>query len=384
MINNKIFSLFLIFVIILIIELLSFIASSLNLLIFNDPPNVYLKQPKQNIKNYWNEKEVWGAWHEKNFKVRHVKECFDIEYKTNEIGARDDTFNKINGQDNIILLGDSFAEGYGIEKKNMFETKIEKFTGKKVLNFSSSKDFGLIQYILIYENLAKNYNHNTIIISFLPNNDFKDNDFIFYKENKLDFINKKQRHRPYYIKSENKYKILFPSKKNEKNLDLINFLKNYFWSSNVLRTIKYIHISQKLKKAKKKLLSNDLKDNKTEHITDYYFTSKFQQEAIIFFLQKFIKENSKKNILFFTIPLFEDYKIVQNNDYRDEIFWWKKIKSFEDQYKNFYFLDLIDYATEDYKDYFFPNKCDGHWNRDGHEWAGKIISKYMLEFDVLK
>ena len=213
MINNKIFSLFLIFVIILIIELLSFIASSLNLLIFNDPPNVYLKQPKQNIKNYWNEKEVWGAWHEKNFKVRHVKECFDIEYKTNEIGARDDTFNKINGQDNIILLGDSFAEGYGIEKKNMFETKIEKFTGKKVLNFSSSKDFGLIQYILIYENLAKNYNHNTIIISFLPNNDFKDNDFIFYKENKLDFINKKQRHRPYYIKSENKYKILFPSKK---------------------------------------------------------------------------------------------------------------------------------------------------------------------------
>ncbi len=384
MINNKIFSLFLIFVIILIIELLSFIASSLNLLIFNDPPNVYLKQPKQNIKNYWNEKEVWGAWHEKNFKVRHVKECFDIEYKTNEIGARDDTFNKINGQDNIILLGDSFAEGYGIEKKNMFETKIEKFTGKKVLNFSSSKDFGLIQYILIYENLAKNYNHNTIIISFLPNNDFKDNDFIFYKENKLDFINKKQRHRPYYIKSENKYKILFPSKKNEKNLDLINFLKNYFWSSNVLRTIKYIHISQKLKKAKKKLLSNDLKDNKTEHITDYYFTSKYQQEAIIFFLQKFIKENSKKNILFFTIPLFEDYKIVQNNDYRDEIFWWKKIKSFEDQYKNFYFLDLIDYATEDYKDYFFPNKCDGHWNRDGHEWAGKIISKYMLEFDVLK
>ena len=82
--------------------------------------------------------------------------------------------------------------------------------------------------------------------------------------------------------------------------------------------------------------------------------------------------------------MYEDYEIVQSNDYRDEIFWWKKIKSFENEYKNFYFLDLIDYATEDYKDYFFPNECDGHWNTAGHQWAGKIISKYLLEFDVLK
>ena len=154
MINKKIFPLFLIFLIIFTIEFFSFVASSLNLLIFNDPPNIYLKKPKQSLNNYWTEKEIWGAWHEKNFKVRHVKECFDIEYKTNEIGARDDPFININKQNNIILLGDSFAEGYGIEKSNMFETKIEKFTDKKVLNFSSSKDFGLIQYILIYENLA--------------------------------------------------------------------------------------------------------------------------------------------------------------------------------------------------------------------------------------
>lgn len=384
MINKKIFPIFLIFVIIFTIEFLSFVASSLNLLIFNDAPAVYLKKPKQNLKNYWNEKEVWGAWHEKNFQVRHVKECFDIEYKTNEVGARDDSFIKTNNEDNIVLLGDSFAEGYGIEKNNMFETKIENLTDKTVLNFSSSKDFGLIQYILIYENLAKNYNHSSIIISFLPNNDFKDNDFIFYKENKLDFLNNKQRHRPYYIKSENGYKILFPKKKNERNLDLINISKNYFWSSNILRTIKYLYISNKLKKAKKKLLTNDSKEKKTQHITDYYFTPQYQQEAIIFFLQKFIKENSKKNIILFSIPLYEDYEIVKNNDYRDEIFWWKKIKSFQYKYKNFHFLDLIDYATENYKDYFFPNKCDGHWNKKGHQWAGEIISEYLSEFDVLK
>ena len=384
MINKKLFPLFLIFVIIVIIELLSFIASSFNLLIFNDPPNIYLKKPKQSLNNYWNEKEIWGAWHEKNFQVRHVKECFDVEYKTNEVGARDDPFIKLDEENNIILLGDSFAEGYGIEKENMFEAKIEKLTDKTVLNFSSSKDFGLIQYILIYENLAKKYDHNSIIISFLPNNDFKDNDYFYYKENKLDFLNKKQRHRPYFVKSENEYKILFPKKDKKSSIKLIEFLKKYFWSSNILRTGKYLYVSYKLKKAKKKLLINYPKDHKTKHITDYYFTPPYQQEAIIFFLQKFIKENSKKNILFFSIPLYEDYEIIKNNDYRDEIFWWRKIKSFEKKYKNFYFLDLVDYATEDYRDYFFSNKCDGHWNSEGHQWAGEIISKYLLEFDVLK
>ena len=223
MINKKLFPLFLIFVIIVIIELLSFIASSFNLLIFNDPPNIYLKKPKQSLNNYWNEKEIWGAWHEKNFQVRHVKECFDVEYKTNEVGARDDPFIKLDEENNIILLGDSFAEGYGIEKENMFEAKIEKLTDKTVLNFSSSKDFGLIQYILIYENLAKKYDHNSIIISFLPNNDFKDNDYFYYKENKLDFLNKKQRHRPYFVKSENEYKILFPKKDKKSSIKLIEF-----------------------------------------------------------------------------------------------------------------------------------------------------------------
>lgn len=381
---KKIAPLLFIFIIIIIIEFFSYLASSFNLLIFNDPPHYYLKQPKQNLSNYWNEKEIWGAWHEKNFQVRHVKECFDIEYKTNEIGSRDDPFFELNNENNIILLGDSFAEGYGVEKDNMFEAKIEKSTDKTVLNFSSSKDFGLIQYILIYENLAKYYSHNTIIISFLPNNDFKDNDFLFYKENKLDFVDKKRRHRPYYLKSENEYKILFPQKKTENYLDLIDFSKNYLWSSNALRTIKYLYVSYKYKKAKKLLLTNYSNDNKTEHITDYYFTPQYQQEAIIFFLQKFIKENSNKNILLFSIPLYEDYENIKNDDYRNDIFWWKKIKNFENEYKNFHFLDLIDYASDEYKEYFFPNKCDGHWNRKGHNWAGKIISEYLLEFDVQK
>ena len=30
----------------------------------------------------------------------------------------------------------------------------------------------------------------------------------------------------------------------------------------------------------------------------------------------------------------------------------------------FYFFD---YADDDYKEFFFPNKCDSHWNSKGYK-----------------
>ena len=77
--------------------------------------------------------------------------------------------------------------------------------------------------------------------------------------------------------------IKFYFKKDKKSsIKLIEFLKKYFWSSNILRTGKYLYVSYKLKKSKK-LLFNYSKDNKTKHITDYYFTPQYQQKTIIFF-----------------------------------------------------------------------------------------------------
>ena len=88
------------------------------------------------------------------------------------------------------------------------------------------------------------------------------------------------------------------------------------------------------------------------------------------------------NILFFLIPLFKDYEIIKNHDYRNEIFWWKKLKVLK-KYKNFIFLIWL-IMLQRITGIFFSNKCDGHWNSEGHQWAGEIISKYLLEFDVLK
>ncbi len=261
----------------------------------------------------------------------------------------------------------------------MFEKKIEEVLNRDLLNFSSSKDFGLIQYFIIYEKLASNYSHDTIIVSFLPNNDFKDNDYIYYKKNKFDFVNNQKRFRPYYKKINKQFEIIYPN--NEKQLikrDFFKFFKKYFWSSNTLRTIKFIYISKKINEIKKKTTKTiKVEDKNSFHITDYYFTPLYQQEAIIFFIKNFIEKFSDKKIILFTIPLYEDYEIIKKDDYRKKIYWWKTLKEFEKEYDNFNFFDLIDYANDEYKEFFFPNKCDGHWNGKGHKWAGEVISNYI-------
>ena len=378
MIKKKFFLIILI-TFLFLFEIFSFALSKFNLLIFNDTPIVYLKDQKNIIDNYWTEKEIWGAWHEKNFQTSHKKKCFDVIYKTNEVGARDTSFKDLKKENNIILLGDSFAEGYGVNKNQMFEKKIEEVLNRDLLNFSSSKDFGLIQYFIIYEKLASNYSHDTIIVSFLPNNDFKDNDYIYYKKNKFDFVNNQKRFRPYYKKINKQFEIIYPN--NEKQLikrDFFKFFKKYFWSSNTLRTIKFIYISKKINEIKKKTTKTiKVEDKNSFHITDYYFTPLYQQEAIIFFIKNFIEKFSDKKIILFTIPLYEDYEIIKKDDYRKKIYWWKTLKEFEKEYDNFNFFDLIDYANDEYKEFFFPNKCDGHWNGKGHKWAGEVISNYI-------
>ena len=60
-----------------------------------------------------------GTWHKSNYSTIHKKKCFSVSYSSNEIGARDSSFKDIKILDNnIFLIGDSFAEGYGVNIEN--------------------------------------------------------------------------------------------------------------------------------------------------------------------------------------------------------------------------------------------------------------------------
>lgn len=220
-------------------EALSFIATKLELFLVNDTPPLYLNNTiNHNYKDIIygrTEREKWGAWNVPNSTFNHRLKCFDVTMTFNEVGARDDSFHNLP-ESALILLGDSFAEGFGVARENMSEYLIERELKVPILNFGVSGNFGPLQELIIYEEF-KYLPHQGIIIYVLPANDFTDNDLETWKA-----INQ-NRYRPYFSKEGNPLiPYYFPSSVQRDNfispkLGLFKqFFKEYTWSWNALRT----------------------------------------------------------------------------------------------------------------------------------------------------
>lgn len=141
------------------------------------------------------EKLPWGAWGIPNTVSRKTAGCFDVAYHYNSVGARDKE-RSLQGADRWIFVGDSFVEGYGLAEKDRVSDLLEVFTDREMLNFSSSGSLGPLQYKILYEQLAAKYEHKGIVVGLLPDNDFVDNDPVWWNANKSE--RHWLRHRPYY------------------------------------------------------------------------------------------------------------------------------------------------------------------------------------------
>ena len=191
-------SLLVIIVTFLSFESLSFVATKLEMFLINEIPSVYNFNSNTNYPDIAfgrTEREKWGAWHVANSTFRHSKRCFDVAMTFNEVGARDDSFVNLPNV-SLFLLGDSFAEGYGVAKEETSEKLIEEGLGLPVLNFGASGNFGPLQQLIIYEEF-KQLPHQGLLIYVLPSNDFTDNDL----ESWLD--RDRKRYRPYFSQSDN-------------------------------------------------------------------------------------------------------------------------------------------------------------------------------------
>jgi hypothetical protein len=138
----------------------------------------------------------WGAWGKPNTTSQLSSRCFDVTYRFNSVGTRDRE-RSLTGDGRWLFIGDSFVEGYGLEEDQRLTNVLEKATGHEILNFSSSGNFGPLQYLLVYEQLARNYQHKGLIIGLLPDNDFTDNNVDWWAQNKgaVHWL----RHRPYFL-----------------------------------------------------------------------------------------------------------------------------------------------------------------------------------------
>jgi len=350
---------FLFFLLIFVFEVIGYSFYKFNLLEISHKPKFYLPNNQVSNDEWWTEDNIWGAWHIKNGKTRQKRSCYDVVYSSNEVGARDNSFLK-NSLNDIILIGDSFAEGYGVNLSNTSQKYIEDLTGFNVLNFGVSKNFGVVQYHQIYKNFAKDYKHNKLIIFFLPSNDFSENDYNNWQGSK--------RYRPYYKKIDNNnYEIFIPADaiKNYKSgtKKIKKIFKDYFWTSNLFINLNY---NYKIYRSKKKYGKDTFSG---------YFDSKLnQQKAAVYFIKKLVKEANIDTYLV-SIPRLQDFDKLNKGENLDEVYWLKSFNDLSKSNKNFTFIDLINYPTSNLSDLYL--KCDGHWTPEGNKWAADIISKYL-------
>ncbi|MBI2963260.1 MAG: SGNH/GDSL hydrolase family protein [Deltaproteobacteria bacterium] len=116
----------------------------------------------------------WGVWHFPRNEVRHHAPCFDALYRTNELGMRGGPIRP--GGRRIALLGDSFVEGMGNDEDEIAAHFLGERLGPEfqVLNFGVSGYFSTIDELVLYDNFARFFDPEIVILFFLNYNDLED------------------------------------------------------------------------------------------------------------------------------------------------------------------------------------------------------------------
>lgn len=124
---------------------------------------------------WWSGHPFLGVWRRPNASFEHHSPCVDVRYRSNSVGARDVERTRAARGPRVVVLGDSFLDGWGVRDEERVSNLLEARTGIEHLNFAMPH-FGLYQSLLAYRHLAKGFAHDAVLIGVLPANDFADGD----------------------------------------------------------------------------------------------------------------------------------------------------------------------------------------------------------------
>jgi len=317
------------------------------------------------------EHQNWGAWHKPNGAANIERRCFDADLISNSYGARDKERLKNSSSERIVVLGDSFVEGYGVFAEHRFTNRLEEKQNIEFLNFGVSGDFGPTQYAILYDQMAKEFSHNQVLIGLLPDNDFRDNDPAFWEKREASIF--RTRYRPYWKKAENGegFETFYPTDKpiNEvffadyreasSERSLKSKIQRYFWAYGLYREIRYLtrHSSMKY------------------NAYSGYFDAKPEQiEAVKYYLKEIKQLANGRPVTFFTIPRLSDMKRLktQKSPLIEEFSSFAKAN----QMTYFDLTEAMSAKVTVLEDLFLS--CDGHWTPLGHQIAAEVIEEKLV------
>lgn len=141
------------------------------------------------------DREDFGVWRRPDSEYVHRSACFEATYRTNDVGARDVPRPRKADGPRVVVLGDSFAEGWGVDADARFSNLLEAKTGVPHLNFAMAH-FSPYQSSLVYRDLALGFDHDAVVLTVLPVNDFVDLDLDWARGNQAAYL---YRYRPYLV-----------------------------------------------------------------------------------------------------------------------------------------------------------------------------------------
>lgn len=296
----------------------------------------------------------FGVWHLPNTSFRHRKSCFDVIYQTNEEGMRDKSRRRDGSSSRVLLIGDSFIEGWGVPEQDRLSNLLEKFWGKEALNFGTSGYFGPTQYYLLYKTFAKKFFHDEVIVGILPSNDFNDDDFERWKD--------KGRHRPFWVGEYPKYQLTYPKSVLE-GMSWKRYVGGFFREFSYLyNAVKYVFLSRKM--------GNHASGDKV--FSRFYDFEEVEYKRMAYSLEQLRNETEGKRLTVLLIPILNDIRRY-DQDGKSPLALGLEALGKE---KGFEVYDLTPWFHQnknEWAQYYFS--CDNHWSPYGNQRAFEFLTQ---------
>jgi hypothetical protein len=312
------------------------------------------------------ERDDWGAWHRPSSLAHHTDSCFAATYRSNSYGARDRERSVTATAPRALFLGDSFIEGYGVDDDKRMTALLEHGLGFEMLNFGSA-EFGPLQYAILYERLARRFDHDVVVVGVLPANDFVDND--------LASARGWMAYRPYYAADGGVTYVRSRPGADEPILlsgravdlpeqrGLLRNVARLFWLYGVYREARYRLIL--------------LTDPGPSSYVGYFETDRTRIANVTRSLLEIGRSAAPRPVLVVFVPDCRDLRYVEMHPGSADTSVAARMRP-ELEKNGIKTIDLVKEFTRrgldtdaSYRRLYLP--CDGHWNEAGHRSAAEVL-----------
>lgn len=307
----------------------------------------------------------FGVWHHAHANEVHTRQEFSVVYRTNSIGARDVERKRDSDHSRVVVLGDSFIEGWGVSEDHRLTNLLETSTGLEHLNFGMSH-FGPYQSLLVYRKLAKQYSHEGLVVGVLPLNDFWDLD---YKAAQT-ALRYEYRFRPYLLGNYPHYERF-----DYREPTLRGFFRRRLYSFNAFNML-YRSLS-----AKEQQNVDEIAVNSGNRFPSYYYDLGEEQFNLLrYCIERMVEEAAGKRVAIVLIPVFNDFMRFRQTQQRPLT---ESLLGLAASHPSLRIVDLLppmyqQTGKRQVKSYF--RKHDYHWNEYGNKVASRIVEEELTGF----